>query len=59
MVFTFTQPKQISQWVDFESGDIKAKIKIRGDKHKPYVIAYDRILQCSVQLDIKLMMFRG
>lgn len=43
MAFTLTQPKQISQWVDFESGDIKAKIKIRGDKHKPYVIAYDRI----------------
>ena len=43
MAFKLVQPKQISQWVDFESGDIKAKIKIRGSKYKPFVTATERI----------------
>lgn len=43
MAFLLNQAKQVSQWVDFESEGIKAKIKVRGIKHKPYVIANERI----------------
>lgn len=43
MAFSLTETKQVSQWIDFESDDIKAKVKIRGIKYKPFVIANERI----------------
>lgn len=43
MSFSLNQPKQVSQWVNFNEDGIEAKIKVRGIKHKPYVIANERI----------------
>lgn len=45
MAFSVNQPKQVSQWVnyDFDGESKTSKFKIRGVKYKPYLIAQERI----------------
>ena len=45
MAFQLNKPKQVSKWVKFEFGEDKhvSEFKIRGVKHKPYLIAHERI----------------
>lgn len=40
MAFAINQPKQVSEWVEYKDG---ASFLIRGIKHKPYIVANERI----------------
>lgn len=45
MAFKISESKQVSKWVKYEFGEDKhvSEFKIRGIKHKPYLIAHERI----------------